>query len=296
MASQIQNLLERTLGDGARSTNFEVFFNMGSDTILNDKNILIKSTALPTRSHQIIDFKYRGKSIPLRGQTKYSQTWECTFYITERHDVRIALEKIMDSLDNMNDYKDNKNKILNTYHNNVIIFQKDHNDDEAVMYMLYNVFPIEIGAISYDSSQVGVIAEMSVTFAYSYYEVTDIKAEKKGNAIDDFMKKITTPLNEFKPADLYGDKGLIAATGASIAKIKFEAPPQESNELESPYTYSLSEDSDSEEEYNGLLFDGPSTNKYDQKLDPSINSNTPVNRSYNSGSEYQGLPTQVKLG
>ena len=121
MASQIQNLLEKTLGDGARSTNFEVFFNMGSDTILNDKNILIKSTALPTRSHQIIDFKYRGKSIPLRGQTKYSQTWECTFYITERHDVRIALEKIMDSLDNMNDYKDNKNNIINT----LIIERKD---------------------------------------------------------------------------------------------------------------------------------------------------------------------------
>ena len=224
MASQIQNLLEKTLGDGARSTNFEVFFNMGSDTILNDKNILIKSTALPTRSHQIIDFKYRGKSIPLRGQTKYSQTWECTFYITERHDVRIALEKIMDSLDNMNDYKDNKNKILNTYHNNVIIFQKDHNDDEAVMYMLYNVFPIEIGAISYDSSQVGVIAEMSVTFAYSYYEVTDIMAEKKGNAIDEFMKGITTPLNDFKPADLYGDKGLIAAAGTSITKTVEKEP------------------------------------------------------------------------
>lgn len=203
MASQIQNLLEKTLGDGARSTNFEVFFNMGSDSILNDKNILIKSTALPTRSHQIIDFKYRGKSIPLRGQTKYSQTWECTFYITERHDVRIALEKIMDSLDNMNDYKDNKNKILNTYNNNVYIIQKDHSDNETTMYTLHNVFPIEVGAISYDSSQVGVIAEMSVTFAYSYYEVTDVAAEKKGNAIDNFMKGITTKLNEFKPADLW---------------------------------------------------------------------------------------------
>jgi len=246
MASQIQNLLEKTLGDGARSTNYEVFFNMGSDTILNDKNILIKSTALPTRSHQIIDFKYRGKSIPLRGQTKYSQTWECTFYITERHDVRIALEKIMDSLDNMNDYKDNKNNIINTYHNEVYIYQKDHNDYEAAMYRIYNVFPIEVGAISYDSAQVGVIAEMSVTFAYSYYELIDVAAQKSGNAIDDFMKKITTPLNDFKPADLWQktpdqefdeifDAGFVGMTPAYSFGVS-------NAEMESPDSYLLSAD------------------------------------------------------
>jgi hypothetical protein len=242
MASQIQNLLEKTLGDGARSTNFEVFFNMGSDSILNDKNILIKSTALPTRSHQIIDFKYRGKSIPLRGQTKYSQTWECTFYITEMHDVRHAVEKIMDSLDNMNVYKSQilplAPPIISNYNNEVYIIQKDHSDNETTMYTLHNVFPIEVGAITYDSSQVGVIAEMSVTFAYSYYEVIDVAAQKSGNAIDNFMKGITTKLNEFKPADLWkktpdqefddifdaGFAGMTPAYSFGVSNAEMESP------------------------------------------------------------------------
>ncbi len=224
MASQIQNLLERTLGDGARSTNFQVEFHLGTDSILNSKSILIKSTALPTRTHQIIDFKYRGKSIPLRGQTKYSQTWECTFYITEQHDVRIALEGIMDSLDNMTDYKTNNSKTLSSYDNTVFIFQTDHNDETSVMYTLYNVFPIEIGAITYDSSQVGVIAEMSVTFAYSYYEVDDFTGNKSENEIDEFVNKYTKRLNDFKIGDLYGKEGLIA-TGkerliAAVPKVK----------------------------------------------------------------------------
>lgn len=220
MASQIQNLLERTLGDGARSTNFQVEFHMDSSySILNSKSILIKSTALPTRTHQIIDFKYRGKSIPLRGQTKYSQTWECTFYITEQHDVRKSLEKIMDSLDNMTYYKTNNSKTLSSYDNTVSIFQTDHNDETSVKYTLHNVFPIEIGAITYDSSQVGVIAEMSVTFAYSYYEVKDTTGKKSENEIDKFVNKYTKRLNDFKIGDLYGKDGkdgLIAGAATNI--------------------------------------------------------------------------------
>lgn len=204
MASQVQNLLQNVLGDGSRASDYEVTFNFNTTDdsgkkIQQTHSVLVKSTALPTRSHEIIDVKYRGRSIPLRGQTKFSQTWECTFYLTPDHGLRLILEKMMESLDYLNSYTQPYDEpIFKDYDSTIIIMVKDFNDKQMFQYILFNVFPIEIGSVSYDYSQPDTILEIPVTFAYSYYVVYDVKESSSGLAqtiknMEDKIKNAMTP-------------------------------------------------------------------------------------------------------
>lgn len=197
MSSAIQNILQGALGDGARASKFDVLLAFSNTSLYDQQtaSTLVKSTSFPGKSHTIIDFKYKGRSLPIKGQTKYSQTWECSFYLTQDHGLKAAIETWMEALDQQHNYltdKEDKNMDVvqkthnqNKYTTTVTLYQLNFDGDQkTTAYELFNVFPIEITPIQYSSESAGQVQEFSVTFAYSHFAIRNVVGTE-GNFVDE---------------------------------------------------------------------------------------------------------------
>lgn len=204
MPAHIQNLIDSVLGDGARAAKFEVDLIFTNSTLFPDPahfKVLVKSTSFPGKSHERIDFKYKGRSIPIKGQTKYSQTWECTFYLTHDHGLKNAFEVWIEALDQKHNYHFDVTSIPNLeptqmihadskYTSTAFLYQRNFEDDQnTATYMLENVFPTEVSNVQYSSDSVGQIQEFTVTFAYSHYSLFVHKSSTSGSFIDGLIGK-----------------------------------------------------------------------------------------------------------
>lgn len=209
MSSAVQNILERTLGDMARATKYEVFFSFTDQKVTTPVEDLIamgKTASFPGKQHTTIDLKYKGRSIPIKGQTKYTQTWECSFYLTEDHSLKVAFENWIEALDQKHNYLDvtespnipdlQRRNSTNGYTTPLYIYQKNFYDDEATAeYVLENAFPIEVSPVQTSYESVGTVQEFTVTFAYSHYKSRVLKGAN-GNFIDDIIGKAEAAIRD----------------------------------------------------------------------------------------------------
>ena len=202
MATYIQNLLDSALGDGARATKFDCDIHFTNRELFPDTEqmrTLVKATQFPGKNHDIIDLKYKGRSIPVKGQVKYNQTWTCTFYLTEDHKLKNAFEVWLEGLDQKHNYIGDatntsglrQTQVLHSgsYVSDIMLFQRNFDNSQiTAQYTLKNCFPTEISNIEYSAESVGTIQEFTVTFAYSHYVMEVVKAAE-GNFIDQFVDK-----------------------------------------------------------------------------------------------------------
>jgi hypothetical protein len=200
MSSVIQNLLDNTLGDGARSSKFECSILISPPSLYKDGKeitILTKTSQFPGKSHDVIDFKFKGRNIPLKGQTKYDNTWTCTFYLTQDHMLKKTFEDWIESLDQQHNYiepsstvdKAQKYNASVGYVTNMQITQLDFTaEQETAVYTLYNVFPKSVSGIDVDYSATGQILEFTVEFSYSNYDVK-VEKVKDGTFVDELKSK-----------------------------------------------------------------------------------------------------------
>lgn len=213
MSSVIQNLLQQTVGDGARASKFECFIHF-KDSMLFPKEqeiiSLVKTSQFPGKSHDTIDLKFKGRSIPVKGQTKYNNTWSCTFYTTEDHALKKAFEDWIESLDQQHNIKKVDSKVASAQMSNssagytsmMRIAQLDFNGgQDTVIYNLYDCFPKSVSGINVDYSNQGPVLEFTVEFSYSYYDSFTTKSIL-GSFIDDIKNKalgaISTITGEIK--------------------------------------------------------------------------------------------------
>lgn len=182
MANYIQNILSNVLEDGARSAKFECYINFRLPDGYDSRKVgyLVKTSKFPGKSHDLIDFKYKGRSVPIKGQVKYDGTWTCTFYLTEDHKLKKAFEDWIESIDQIHNYYESSvlkpREYLQTFTITQLDFDLTPNNPKAG-YILYNCFPISITPVDVDYSAVGNVLEFSVEFAYSHFEY--------GNNLDD---------------------------------------------------------------------------------------------------------------
>lgn len=199
MSSVIQNLLENTLGDGARPTKFETFIQFNNTGLFgNEQDIvaLVKTSQFPGKSHDTIDLKFKGRTIPVKGQVKYDNTWTCTFYLTQDHALKTAFENWIESLDQVHNMQDPDLKVkaaqaINSlsYATDLSIAQMDfHGDQQTTFYTLHNAFPKSVSAVDVDYSQVGTIIEFTVEFSYSHYDV-QMEKTSLGSYVDQIKSK-----------------------------------------------------------------------------------------------------------
>jgi hypothetical protein len=186
MSSKIQNLLQSALGDGARTAKFSIILpppssSSGTPPVkMDEMNVICKAASFPGKSLETIPFLYKGRTIPLPGQHKYSQTWELSFYLEEDHKTRLYFMDWMQAMNDINEShyigltsgqtaemrKTPLRGRMTTLKVNQLDF--DMRNTKAT-YTLYNCFPTNISDITVDSSQVGSVAEYTVTFSFSHF-------------------------------------------------------------------------------------------------------------------------------
>jgi len=214
MSDIVQNLINNTLGDGARATKFACVINLPSQITGQDPlalDILCKVAQIPGKQIELIEFKYRGKTIPLMGQEKFNQTLDITFYLEENHKSRIMFEKWLSGLtdDNYSDNISSESKAIaktTGYIDNLTLHQLDFEGNKIMAtYIFKNVFPKEIASITVDSSQVDTILEYNVSFSYSHYEIKDLKNKIKTSQ----NTKNNTPQNQDASKDIIPNSQII---------------------------------------------------------------------------------------
>ena len=190
--SNYQDLMRKYLGDGARNTRFDIKLSI-PPKISNSYNdsralsIMCKSANLPNRTIQTQNIVFRGRSIPVPVSTKYSNTWTCTFYNDENHNMRKMFELWLDAVDSKNEYTsftdEMKGLIGDDYIKDEIKIEQYSsisNDLETAtptaVWTLYGVYPTDVSSIEL-SSESESIQEFTVTFSYTYYEI-DIKGNE----------------------------------------------------------------------------------------------------------------------
>jgi len=238
MSSVIQNIMQKTLGDGARATKFDVLFeftNPKSALPPQDAMALVKATTFPGVTHTTMDFKYKGRSVPIRGQVKYTQTWDCTFYLTQDHSLKYAFDNWIVALDEVHGYamrgqggaflnETRKQHAQRGYTTTIKLYQKDFEDTtETAEYTLFNVYPTEVTPIQYSYDSTGQIQEFTVTFAYSYFTM-GIHKGGAGNFID-------TLIGKFKDASKALVDGVIGGLSNSINSFVKDATGDTLNKL-----------------------------------------------------------------
>lgn len=233
MSSVIQNLLDKTIGDGARASKFECFVVFSNPSIgpsAEDVVALTKTSQFPGKSHDVIDLKYKGRTIPIKGQTKYDNTWTCTFYMTQDHKLKHDFEVWVEALDQQHNMSGSLGfgvKATQAAHGSIgyttemKIAQLDfHGSQETVIYTLHNVFPKSVSAIDVDYSQVGTILEVTVEFSYSHFD-SEIDKTALGTFADEIKSKaqgaISTAIGSLKgkiaAAIGAGTSGAVGAIG-----------------------------------------------------------------------------------
>lgn len=246
MSSAIQNVMQRALGDAARASKFEALFqftNPATPPSDADLMAMVKTASFPGKSHSTIDFKFKGRSIPLKGQTTYTQTWECTFYLTEDHKLKNAFENWIEALDQKHNYVDvgsdpnlaeTQRIHKESYTTSINIFQKNFNDDaETAKYTLFNVFPTSVSQVETNYESVGQVQEFTVAFAYSHF-TSEVMKGQSGNFVDAIVSK-------FQSAAQAAINDSLNAVGDSINSFVRDAVGDTFNEL-SDWSRNLSVD------------------------------------------------------
>lgn len=255
MSTVIQNLIHNTLGHGARSTKFEclIIFNSPALFVGNELAALVKTSQFPGKSHDVIDFKYKGRNIPLKGQVKYDNTWTCTFYLTEDHKLKKGFEDWIESIDQVHGIKERSDDIIsaiadnnkNGYTSDLTIYQMDFEGrDNKVAYHLRYAFPKSVSMVEVDYSAVGSILEYTVEFSYAYYDTENLlgkdknfvdalkdKAMKSAKAFVGDLKNKATKFAQDQGAKLAkkfgfgGDDNKINTGGADTPSFSTKSPP-----------------------------------------------------------------------
>lgn len=195
----------QALGDGARSNRYDVLITLKDNSAgLSGRTIgmLCKSASFPGRTHETIDFVYKGRSIPIRGQSAYEQEWACTFYLTEDHSLRDEFATWIESLDETHNYvgasyaSKQRSESHNGYTRDIKIYQQNYADDGATAeYTLHNCFPKTVEAVDVNGSDTTNLLEFRVTFAYSHYTIQTLDASTStfvDRAMDALSNGLTT--------------------------------------------------------------------------------------------------------
>lgn len=213
MSSVVQNLLDNVIGDGARPSKFECYIHFVYPPLFAAKDDIyahVKTSQFPGKSHEVIDIKFKGRSIPVKGQTKYDNTWSCTFYLSQDHKLKKAFEDWIESIDQTHNIKRLTNDVQSAqaansalgYVTNMQIAQMDfHGYQQTAVYTLYNVFPKSVSAVDVDYSATGQIMEFTVEFSYSHFDSL-VEKSKEGSFVDEIkgeaQKTVDNAIGTFK--------------------------------------------------------------------------------------------------
>lgn len=182
MATYINTLVNTAGGDLARPTKFRAMF--GVPDSLNgyvqdkDLDLLCKNFSIPQRKMEIVDYKYKGKTVPIMGPVDVVHTISITFILDDGHKIRSLFESWLIALDAQ--YNDKDNDQVKAYKTAVekrqertsrlVIAPLNWQEDIEVKYYAFSgLFPTSIGELQYSTDTVSSTQELTVEFSYLDY-------------------------------------------------------------------------------------------------------------------------------
>lgn len=181
-----QDLIKKYLNDGARNTRFDVKLVVPTqiDNSFNNSqalSIMCKTSNFPNRTMQTQSIIFRGRTVVVPVSTKYSNTWSCTFYNDEDHQLRKLFESWIDAVDSKSAYTSFTDELkgllgediikdeikIEQYSNTVNNFESSK---PTAIWTLYGVFPTDITTMEL-ASESETLEEFTVTFSYTYYTI-----------------------------------------------------------------------------------------------------------------------------
>ncbi|MHA1691918.1 MAG: hypothetical protein ACTSU7_09820 [Candidatus Heimdallarchaeaceae archaeon] len=172
--SKISNILDSAGGNLARPTMFSISLSPPSSISnmfsQNYTDVLCKTIKIPDITVETIELKYKGHPLLIPGRTNQVQTIELNFYLDENHGLRDMLATWIGGMDDRYyAVTDNASKSMSEsrdWYGNIRIDALDFMENTVVQsYIVEGVFPTSVEGPDYDSSGVGNVTELSVTFA-----------------------------------------------------------------------------------------------------------------------------------
>lgn len=204
---------------------------------MNHITYSVKSLTLPTMMHTPIEFKHKGLTIPIRGVTKFSQSFEVTFYLVENHINKRFFEEWMAMIEQRHYYYNPRKQAV--FQNNLAVTNNQQPESDlpnfmtwynvtayieqynfdgdlpTASYEIFNVFPTNVTAPQYSYDSVGQIGEFTVTFACSHYKLHS-KGWRNGQAIQTQLFHTTNKrsvMGEWKSGFENGDNSYMVQEG-----------------------------------------------------------------------------------
>lgn len=208
MANIFQNNINKYLKDAARPAKFEIYMTPPEDISLDismnsssTSNAKLKDAELsraipyfcyaasfPGITSEAIEYKYKGKTIPIPGVSTPNQTWSATFYNDEKHGIRKFFKNWIERSSPHN-YNDSQAKIYNQ--TGLTIYQYDYElKNKTTGCQLIGVFPTNLGDLEISYENLSQIESFQVEFRYAYFEYFDIEGGLSADAVKDQIKGI----------------------------------------------------------------------------------------------------------
>lgn len=225
MATQNQLRLSSELGDGARQTKFDALIVIGTEFQSMERTFatLASVQSFPSIRIEPVQMRFKGRNIPIRGDVTYENTWSCTFYLSEDHQLRSFLEDWMQSQQSQFHSQSTSKRNLKAlkksgFYKSIFIAQRNFQDTQTtVTYELKNAFPRNINSIDLDYSSVGTVLRLNCEFSYSHYERITHDDKETQALVDQLLDKARGAVNK----QIKSVKGVVDdAQDSLVQKIK----------------------------------------------------------------------------
>ncbi len=187
MATYINTLVQTSGGDLARPTKFRAYFTLpielsrfafsGGYVQERDLDLLCKSFTIPQRKMEVIDYKLKGKTVPIMGPVDVVHNVSVTFLLDEAHKIRTLFDNWI--LSTQSRVEETANKTINSYQQTVPLWHDRtstilltplnwQEDLELKYYKFSGAYPTSVGDVQYSSDSVSSTQELTVEFAFVF--------------------------------------------------------------------------------------------------------------------------------
>lgn len=153
-----------------RVTAIQTGFGQNIPEGINDieNKLLVESTTLPQRNINNVPVNFHGVDFNLPGNAKYtgSDAWPVTFRMDQRLNIRRIFE---DWSTAVFDDRTTAGSIVRSNDAYMILSMFDQMGASHSEYVLWGIYPTEVGAMEYNVGTDGDIVTCQVTFAYHYW-------------------------------------------------------------------------------------------------------------------------------
>jgi len=252
MANSVSSILYLAGGDIARPANYTTRLtfppNFASKLgVGNNFDILCSSVTIPTIKNEILEFKYKGHNIPIKGRSDYERSVSVTFMLDAGHLLKNDFDTWIASMDVTYVNPSNETQLLNKINAGVQNFGsmkvigKNFSDVNVVEYLFEGLFPSSVSGVEFNGETVSTTLSITVEFSFSTFSSRVILG-----ANQDILDKITNDL----------------INGATdLAKSKLDTL---GNNIEGAFSTSISE-------IFGKNEDGKESNESKQPVSPNFN-------------------------